>query len=161
MYRTKRKHNNLIIIRSLSKIGLAALRIGYAVADPVIIDQINKVRLPYNSNAISQSIAELLITHFDPVQEQINFIIEERKRLINIIKEINSITIFPSDSNFFLFRTQESADKMFQYLIEHGILVRNLNLHPKLKNCMRVTVGTRDENDQFTQKLMAFIKLGS
>jgi histidinol-phosphate aminotransferase len=72
------KHNNLIILRSLSKIGLAALRVGYAVADPIIIDQIDKVRLPYNSNALSQNLTDRLLNHFTPVQKQLDALLEER-----------------------------------------------------------------------------------
>ena len=75
------KHNNLVILRSLSKIGMAALRVGYAVADPVIIEQINKIRLPYNSNTVSQSFASQLLSNFSSVQKQIDSIIEERRRV--------------------------------------------------------------------------------
>jgi len=152
------KHNNVVILRSLSKIGLAALRVGFAIADPLIIDQINKVRLPYNSNTVSQTLAEHLVTHFDPVQKQINSILEERHRLMLTLKKIDSITIFPSDSNFFLLRTEQSVEKMFKYLFDHGILVRNLSSHPKLNNCLRVTVGTKDENDRFLEKMADFVK---
>ena len=152
------KHNNLVVLRSLSKIGLAAIRVGFAIADPLIIKQINKVRLPYNSNTVSQTLAEHLMTHFDPVQKQINSILEERHRLIGALEKIDSITIFPSDSNFFLLRTEQSVEKMFEYLMDHGILVRNLSSHPKLKNCLRVTVGTKDENDRFLAKMADFVK---
>ena len=142
----------------MSKIGLAALRVGFAVADPLIIDQINKVRLPYNSNTVSQTIAWQIMVHFDPVQKQIDLILNERNRLMGELEKINSIKVFPSDSNFFLFQTEQSADEMFQYLMDHGILVRNLSSHPKLNNCLRVTVGTKDENDQFLLQIAGFIK---
>lgn len=151
------KHNNLVILRTLSKIGLAGLRVGFAIADPLIIDQINKVRLPYNSNTVSQTLAEHLMTYFGPVQKQIDSILGERHRLINELKKMHSITVFPSDSNFFLFRTDQPADEMFQYLIDNGILIRNLSSHPKLNNCLRVTVGTKDENDRFLSKMADFI----
>jgi len=152
------KHNNLIILRSLSKIGLAALRVGFAMADPLIIDQINKVRLPYNSNTISQTMAEHLMRHFAPVQKQINSILKERHRLMETLEKIDSITIFPSDSNFFLLRTEQPVEKMFRFLMDHGILVRNLSSHPKLNNCLRITVGTKDENNRFLSKIADFVK---
>lgn len=141
------KHNNLVILRSLSKIGLAGLRVGFGVADPVIIDQLNKVRLPYNSNTVSQTLAEYLLRHFDPVQKQIDTILEERNRMMLELKEVDSVTVFPSDSNFILFRTGQPG--LFQQLMDNGILVRNLSSHPRLTDCLRVTVGTREENDRF------------
>lgn len=151
-------HNNLVVLRSLSKIGLAGLRVGFGVTNPMIIDQINKVRLPYNSNTVSQTLAEYQMTHFDPVQKQIDSILDERVRLMDELEKIGSLTVFPSDSNFFLFRTEQSADKIFSYLMDNGVLVRNLSSHPRLNNCLRVTVGTRDENDRFLSKMADFIQ---
>ena len=151
------KHNNLVILRSLSKIGLAGLRVGFGIADPLIINEINKVRLPYNSNTISQTLAEHLMNDFKPVQKQIDSILDERHRLIGELEKIDSITVFPSDSNFFLFKTEQSADEMFSHLINNEILVRNLSSHPKLNNCLRVTVGTKNENDLFLSKVKNFV----
>lgn len=150
------KHNNLVILRSLSKIGLAGLRVGFGIADPLIIKEINKVRLPYNSNTVSQAMAEYLINNFEPVQHQINSILEERDRLIKELKKIDSITVFPTDSNFFIFKTAKSHDDLFYHLMYNGILVRNLSSNPKLKNFLRVTVGTRVENDQFLSAVKDF-----
>ncbi|MCH8156815.1 MAG: histidinol-phosphate transaminase [Nitrospinae bacterium] len=145
------KHNNLVILRSLSKIGLAGLRVGFGVADPVIVDQLNKVRLPYNSNTVSQTLAEYLLRHFDPVQKQIDTILEERDRMILQLVQFDALTVFPSDSNFILFRTRQPD--LFQQLMDNGILVRNLSSHPRLTDCLRVTVGTREENDRFLATL--------
>jgi histidinol-phosphate aminotransferase len=151
------KHNNLIILRSLSKIGLAALRVGYAVADPVIINQIDKVRLPYNSNALSQKLTERLLNHFAPVQKQLDALIKERNGMIRELSKFKSLTVFPSDANFVLFREQD-ANALFKQLMESGILVRNLSGHPRLKNCLRVTIGTPDENKAFLEKMTHIIK---
>jgi len=149
-----KKHNNLIVLRSLSKIGLAALRVGYGVADPVIIEQINKVRLPYNSNTISQTFAAHVLSNFSPVKKQIDTILKERTRMIEALSAIKYLTVFPSDSNFILFRVEKEGEKLFKNLMENGILIRNLNSHPRLKNCLRVTVGTPEENDQFLAQLV-------
>jgi len=151
-----KEHNNLIVLRSLSKIGLAALRVGFGVADPLVISEINKVRLPYNSNTISQAFAENLITNFEAVQTQINSILDERHRLLDELHKIESVTAFPSDSNFILFKTKQPAGSIFAFLSKNGILVRNLSSHPKLSNCLRVTVGTKSENDRFLSKLKDF-----
>lgn len=146
-------HNNLVILRSLSKIGLAGLRVGYGIFPSILADEINKVRLPYNSNSISQIAATELLNNFDTVQKQIDSIIEERTRLLDELRKIKSITAFPSDSNFILFQTLDSGEKVFKNLMENGILVRNLGAHPMLNNCLRVTIGTHAENDQFLDRL--------
>ena len=152
------KHNNLIILRSLSKIGLAALRVGYAVADPVIIEQIDKVRLPYNSNSLSQKLTERLLNHFAPVQEQLNALLKERDTMIRELSKFKSLTVFPSDANFVLFRVEQDSDILFKQLMEGGILIRHLSNHPRLKNCLRVTIGTPDENKAFLEKMSHIIK---
>lgn len=142
-------HNNLIVLRSLSKIGLAGLRVGYGVADPLIIEQINKIRLPYNSNTVSQTISEKILSNFAPIQKQIDWIIRERGRLILALAKIKSLTVYPSDSNFILFRVNRDNGSLFKKLMEKGILIRDLAAHPRLKGCMRVTIGSQEENDHF------------
>jgi histidinol-phosphate aminotransferase len=152
------KHNNLVILRSLSKIGLAALRVGYAVADPIIIDQIDKVRLPYNSNTLSQKLTERLLNHFAPVQKQLDALLQERDSMIQELSKFKSLKIFPSDANFVLFRVEQDPGALFKQLMESGILIRNLSGHPRLKNCLRVTIGTPDENKAFLNKMSHIIK---
>lgn len=147
------KHNNLIVLRSLSKIGLAGLRVGYGMANPFIIEQINKARLPYNANTLSQKFAACLLKNFEPVQKQIDMILRERDRLIEGLSQLDFITVFPSDSNFILFRVDNDGEKLFKDLLKNGVLVRNLNAHPLLKNCLRITGGTQKENDRFLAEL--------
>lgn len=146
-------HNNLIVLKSLSKIGMAGLRVGYGIADPEIISQFNKVRLPYNSNSISQYLAEKLLNNFPAIQKQIDVIKEERGRMLEKLSAMEFITVYPSDSNFILFQTQKDPAKIFQALAEKGILIRNLAGHPRLQNCLRVTIGTKEENDKFLQQV--------
>jgi histidinol-phosphate aminotransferase len=90
------------------------------------------------------------------VQEQIDSIVDERHRLLDELQKVELVTAFPSDSNFILFKTEKSANNIFTYLSKNGILVRNLSSHPKLNNCLRVTVGTKSENDRFLSKLKDF-----
>ncbi len=146
-------NNNLILLRSLSKIGLAALRVGYGMADPFIIEQINKVRLPYNSNTFSQEISARVLQNFSPIEKQIKLILLERGRLLVELSKFDFLTVFPSNSNFILFRVAGDGEKLFKKLVENGILIRNLNAHPRLKNCLRVTVGTQKENNIFLAQL--------
>ncbi|MBT5868545.1 MAG: histidinol-phosphate transaminase [Nitrospinaceae bacterium] len=146
-------HNNLVVLRSLSKIGLAGLRVGYGIFPAELAEQVNKVRLPYNSNSISQWVATELLNDFTPVQNQINSIINERKRLMDELSKFSSLTVYPSNSNFILFMDSNGGDQLFTTLKKNGILLRNLGSHPRLKNCLRVTIGTPPENDQFLDQL--------
>jgi histidinol-phosphate aminotransferase len=147
------KHNNLVVLRSLSKIGLAGLRIGYGIFPSVLAEQVNKVRLPYNSNTLSQWVATELLNDFTHVQNQIHTILEERTRLMDKLSKLPGIIAYPSNSNFILFQAQNGGEKLFKELKKNGILLRNLNAHPRLKNCLRVTIGTKQENDQFLDQL--------
>ena len=147
------KHNNLVILRSLSKIGLAGLRVGYGIFPVMLAEQVNKVRLPYNSNSISQWVANELLNDFTPVQNQIHSIVEERDRLMDELSKLPGITAYPSNSNFILFRAYKDGEKVFNNLKANGTLLRNLGSHPRLKNCLRVTIGTKQENDQFLSQL--------
>jgi len=146
-------HNNLVILRSLSKIGLAGLRVGYGIFPSELADEINKVRMPYNSNSISQFAAAELLKNFSLVQNQIDSIKNERNRLLTELSKMKSITTFPSDSNFILFKAANNGEKLFYDLMENGVLIRNLGSHPMLNNCLRVTIGTKLENDQFLERL--------
>ena len=148
-----KKHNNLVILRSLSKIGLAGLRIGYGIFPSILAEQVNKVRLPYNSNTLSQYVATELLNDFTHVQNQIHSIVEERDRLMVELSKLSTIIAYPSNSNFILFQVPGGGENLFNELKENGTLLRNLNSHPKLKNCLRVTIGTKQENDQFLEQL--------
>ncbi len=147
------KHNNLVVLRSLSKIGLAGLRIGYGIFPSVLAEQVNKVRLPYNSNSLSQWVATELLNDFAHVQNQIHSIVEERSRLMDELSKLSNIIAYPSNSNFILFQATNGGEKLFNELKKSGTLLRNLNAHPRLKNCLRVTIGTKQENDQFLDQL--------
>jgi histidinol-phosphate aminotransferase len=151
--RQMEKHNNLVILRSLSKIGLAGLRIGYGVFPSMLAEQVNKVRLPYNSNTLSQCIATELLSDFTYVQKQIYSIIEERDRLMNELSNFSKIITYPSNSNFILFQVPNGGENVFNELKKNGTLLRNLHSHPKLKNCLRVTIGKSQENNQFLKQL--------
>ncbi|MEK6677806.1 MAG: histidinol-phosphate transaminase [Nitrospirota bacterium] len=151
-----KKYKNLIILRSLSKIGLAGLRIGILIADKGIVKELNKVRLPYNLNSYSQVIASSVLKNRKAIDEQVNNIISERQRLAEEMKGIDRLIVYPSDSNFIFFKTN-NADKIFKGLINRGILIRNMNKPGRLKNCLRVTVGTPEENGEFLSALKELV----
>ena len=151
-----KKYKNLIILRSLSKIGLAGLRVGILIAGKGIVKELNKVRLPYNLSSFSQVIASAVLKNRRAIDEQIDKIISERERLIDEMKGVGSLEVYPSDSNFILFRI-EKAEEVFKGLIDRGILIRNMNKSGRLRNCLRVTIGTSAENDEFLKALTEII----
>ncbi len=147
------KYDNLVILRSFSKVGLAALRLGLLVGGASLIHELNKVRLPYNLNAFSQAAAEFFIDYEAEFIQQTQEIIRLRDALIKDLKTINIIQTYPTDANFIFFRCTTDADHIYHNLIEQGILVRNLNSTGILNNCLRVTVGSHDENAILVQAL--------
>jgi histidinol-phosphate aminotransferase len=151
---------NLVILRTLSKIGLAGIRLGMLVANPEVVEEVNKVRLPYNVNSLSQAAARVVLRHRDLVGRHAATIIQERERLLNRLRDILGVMAFPSHANFVLLRTGRPGDQVFRHLLERGILVRNFSRAPYLANCLRVTVGTPQENDAFLSGLAAALAHG-
>jgi histidinol-phosphate aminotransferase len=148
-------HERLVVLRSLSKIGLAGLRVGYLVAHPELASELEKVRLPFNLNAYSQAAAVVALAHHEWVEAAVAEIIRERGRVAERLQELPGVEVFPSEANFILFRTARPCDRVFEALLGRRVLVRNLGSAPGLVNCLRVTIGTREENDRFLDGLRA------
>ncbi len=147
-------YKNLAITRTLSKIGFAALRIGFLIGDRDLIKEVNKVRLPFNINSLSQTLAIEAFRNRSIIDSQIKKIISERERVYRELKKIEGIKIYPSESNFILFKVKNS-DKVYQRLIKEGILIRNLG--DSIKNGLRVTIGTYEENNIFLDALRKIV----
>jgi histidinol-phosphate aminotransferase len=135
---------NLVVMRTVSKLGLAGIRLGYLAARPEWVEQFNKVRQVYNVNVLTQAAATFMLERLDVLEEQAERIRAERENLGRALSAFKAVTVFPSQANFFLIRVPD-ADRTFESLKRQGVLVRNLN-SPALRNCLRVTVGTPDEN---------------
>ncbi len=149
------RYPNLLVMRTLSKLGLAGLRLGFLVGRPAWLNELDKLRLPYNINILTQQIAEQVLAHADILEQQAAAIRSERARLMQALADIAGIEVFPSAANFILLRVA-NADTVFEGLKQRGILIKNLSrAHPQLQNCLRVTVGTPDENQQFLASLNA------
>lgn len=151
------KWDNLVILRTLSKVGLAALRIGIMVGNPSLIHQLDKVRLPYNLNMISQAVGQLFIEREKEFLPKIDYIIAGRDRLLDKLKDIEGIDPYPSDANFILFSCHGDKNSVYEGLIRKGILIKNFPSSGPLKDCMRVTVGTEEENREFVESLREVI----
>jgi len=147
------EHRNLIILRTLSKIGLAALRLGFLLADPGVVAELNKVRLPYNVSSFSQAAASIVLEKQTFLEGQIGTILSERATLTKEMGRIEGVQPFPSEANFILFRTGRPSSEVFGALKERGVLVRDLGRPGPLENCLRVTVGTPQENRIFLDAL--------
>jgi histidinol-phosphate aminotransferase len=143
-------YKNLVILRTLSKIGLAGLRLGFMIAAPEIVAEVNKVRLPFNVNVLSQAVALAALQDKKKLKASIRQIVTERDRLLSAMEAIPGITPFPSEANFILFRVS-GQDRVYKALLQQGILVRNLQ--DAVRGCLRVTVGTPDENTAFLRVL--------
>ena len=148
------KHPNMILLRTLSKIGFAGLRIGVLTASPEIVNELNKVRLPYNINSLSQRVATAALRHRDFLHRQIDLLISEREKLYNALSRLEGVTAYPSETNFILIRTA-GASAIHQRLKKKGILIKNLDKPGPLKDCLRVTIGTPAENKEFLRTFRA------
>jgi histidinol-phosphate aminotransferase len=150
---------NLGLMRTVSKLGLAGLRLGFLVGRPDLIHELDKLRLPYNINVLTQQVATAVLTHRDILQQQADAIVAERARLYAALVAMPGVTAYASQANFILLRVA-NAPKVFDELKSRAILVKNLHgAHPLLDNCLRVTVGTSSENQQFLSALQQSLKL--
>ena len=137
---------NLVVMRTLSKSGMAGLRLGYAAGDPAWMREFDKVRPPYNVNVLTQLVAERLLAHAGVLEQQAAAILAERARLKAELQQMRGVTVFASDANFLLARVPDAA-RSFAGMKQRGVLVKLLHGgHPLLAQCLRITVGTAEEN---------------
>ncbi len=148
------EYPNLIVMQTLSKAwGLAALRLGLCYASMDIIELFNKVKPPYNINDASQQLGVAALKNIDLVNEWINDVVKQKEWLIKEMGNFTFVkTIYPSDANFFLMKVNDAA-KVYTYLSDNEVVVRNRSKDPGCDNCLRVTIGTPEENQQLIQLL--------
>ncbi|MGD9000912.1 MAG: histidinol-phosphate transaminase [Granulosicoccaceae bacterium] len=148
-------YDNLLVMRTVSKSGLAGLRLGYLAGSPQWCRELDKVRLPYNINILTQASAQFALEHNDVLEEQAANIRAARAELLDALNAIDGIEAFDSAANFILFRIA-NADDVFASLKDKGVLIKNLNpAGGALKDCLRVTVSTPQENSAFLEALQA------
>ena len=147
------RHSNLLVMRTLSKLGLAGLRLGVLMGAERWIRELDKVRLPYNVNTLTQLIAAVVLEYGTVLTDQAAAIKLERSRLVRELQRVPGVTAYPSDANFILFRVSH-AERVFDGLKRRGVLIKSLHgSHRLLADCLRVTVGTPDENTAFLTAL--------
>ena len=147
------RYENLVILRSLSKVGLAAMRIGLLVGPPLLVRELHKVRLPYNLNALSQAAAGLYLDEEETFLVQAREIIGWRSEFFSALTAIPGVHPRVSDANFIFFSCDFSADRVYSDLMARGILIKNFTAPGMTRGFMRVTVGTREENGKFLEAL--------
>jgi histidinol-phosphate aminotransferase len=151
------EHGNLLVMRTVSKMGLAGLRLGYLAGAPELLTEFDKVRLPYNINVLTQASAEFALSHREIFDEQSARIRTDRETLFTALNAIAGVTAYPSAANFILFRVPPGKSaNIFSALRDRGVLIKNMDpAGGLLRDCLRVTVGTPQENSAFLDALRA------
>ena len=148
------KYPNLIVLQTFSKAwGCAAIRLGMAFASPEIIAIFNKIKYPYNVNLLTQQAAIQLLQQPEQIKVWVSTLLEERSRVMKEFEQLPCcIRVFPTDANFFLAKVYE-ATAIYNYLVSEGIIVRNRTNVALCKDCLRITIGTKEENDALLEAL--------
>lgn len=149
----------LVVVRTYSKVwSMAALRLGFAVAPPWVVAQLEQVVLPYHLPAATQIAGRLALDYAEEMQDRVGRLIAERERVFAALADVDAVTAFPSGANFVLFRTKGSGHALWRALVQRGVLVRDCSSWPRLEGCLRLTIGTPEENDAFLAALRASVE---
>jgi histidinol-phosphate aminotransferase len=147
------RHSHVLLVRTLSKFGLAGIRLGYMMGPRALIAEIDKVRPPYNISVLNYECALFALEHADVFAQQARELREQRGWLLSALAELPGVNPFPSEANMILVRVPD-AQKAFEGLRARKVLVKNVSkMHPLLGNCLRLTVGTASENAQMMAAL--------
>ena len=148
------EHRNLVLLRTFSKaMAMAGLRFGYMMAHPEVTREINKAKLPYNVNIFTLAAAEIVIQRHSVLSLGIASLIQERERVFAELQKRPAVRAFPSKTNFILMRTAKPARELFDALYKQDVLVRDVSSYPLLDRCLRISIGTPDENNNFLAAL--------
>ena len=149
---------NLLVMRTVSKLGLAGIRLGYMAGSPEWLSQLDKVRPPYNVNVLTEATALFALEHVNVLDEQAAQLRAERSKLADALAAMPGVTVFPSAANFLLVRVPDAA-QAFERVLARKVLIKNVSkMHALLANCLRVTVSTPEENAQFLEAFRASLQ---
>lgn len=152
------EYDNLVILRTFSKaFSLAGVRLGYLLGSEGVINEFKKVRQPYSVDAVSQAIGQVVYKNRARFEKSVDRVIEEREKLVEGISAIGGIEVWPSDSNYVLVRLAD-AGEVWQKLLDAGVLVRDFSKSQYLENCLRISVGSPEENDKLLLELGRIVK---
>jgi histidinol-phosphate aminotransferase len=149
------RHPNLVVLRTFSKaMALAGLRVGYLLASPELVREVNKARLPYNLNFFSQAAALAALEESEVLEASVRRLVRERERLLAALGDVPGVRAWPSRANFFILELLDADPKaVFASMLRRGVLARDVTSYPMLSRCLRVSVGTEEENDAFVRAL--------
>lgn len=154
------EYDNVVVMRTLSKVGLAGLRLGFLIGQTAWLTEFDKVRLPYNINVLTQMSAEFALEHYDDLKAQTTNLRSEREALFKQLQSLDGVLPYSSHANFILVRLlDQNAREVFEKMKLSGVLIKCLDgAHPKLANCLRLTVGLVQENKQMLDALSSALK---
>jgi histidinol-phosphate aminotransferase len=149
------KYANVAVLRTLSKVGFASLRVGWLVGSPELVAELDKVRLPYNLPTVCQSLATLVFDEFsDEIKSITHMVKDERRRVAVALEKMSGVHVVPSQANFLWLELEKSASDVFKALGNEGVLVRSFHGRGgRLEKCIRVTIGTPAQNDRFVKAM--------
>src|SRR5207244_6664056 len=151
-------HPRLATFSTFSKAwGLAALRVGWVASTVENCREIRKVKLPYSLNAISEMAATIALENRALRDANVQRIVSERERVVVAMRGIPRITIFPTRANFVTFRAERNSKEIFEALFARGILVRDVSAYPRLANCLRISIGSPEQNDHMLKALRVIL----
>jgi histidinol-phosphate aminotransferase len=152
------KYPNLIITRTFSKaFGGAGIRFGFMLGNSEIISQINKIKLPYNISFMTEAMASIMLDYTELRDERVATLISGRESLIEKFKKLPFEKVYESEANFIIVKLKKH-NELFEFLKEESILIRNVSSYPMLDNCLRINVGTDEENSKLLNSLVSFFK---
>ena len=148
-------HPNLVVLRTFSKaMGMAGLRVGYLLASPELVREVNKARLPYNLNFFAQMAAIAALEERALLQERVDLLVRERDELYRRLAHLAGVRPYPSRANFILFELEDADPRaVFEEIYQRGVLIRDVSASPRLSRCLRVSVGSEAENEAFLEAL--------
>jgi histidinol-phosphate aminotransferase len=146
----------LVVVRTYSKVwSMAALRLGFAVAPPWVVEELEKVVLPYHLASATQIAGRLALELGPEMDDRVHRLVAERERVAAALTTVDGVTVYPSGANFLLLRPDHDGHALWARMVERGVLVRDFSGWPRLEGCLRVTIGTPEENDTFLDALRA------
>ena len=148
------QYKNMLLLRTASKLGLAGIRFGWLAGDRDAIAELNKLRLPYNINQLTQLTLEFALDNYSLFSQQAQAICDSRAKLFSALNELKGIQAFPSEANFILIKVLEKdVTQVFENLLDQKVLIKNLSKQTGLERCLRITVGTEEENKKLLDAL--------
>ena len=154
------KYPNLIVLRTLSKIGFAGIRLGFAAGEKSVIENLNKITAPYNINSLSLAVGDFIVRHYQDIEKEVRLLSHEREIMLAALEDLDYLQVYPSEGNFLLVRTPD-AKLFFNILYDNKILVKNLDhTDPQLHHCLRISISSR-ENNQKLLKVLQSLSSGS